>query len=167
MIKNIISPAIHTILLFILLLLSGLGYAQDNSDTLLIPGYVKYKQIPTCIGEHCQSGQCYSPGVSDGPAASYLLHPDARIGKIKHCTMLCETPEGVCRKMIFTLHDEENVSKAGKQAAKQFGKPVYTKEGSLFVYAWEHTTADKQALSIKLEVSADFQSATMYVNGQE
>lgn len=153
----------RTLILLILLFSSGIGFAQDNTDTLLIPGYVKYKQIPTCIGEHCQSGQCYSPGVSDGPAASYLLHQDARIGRIRHCAMVCETPGGVCRKMIFTLASAEAVEQAGKQAAKQFGKPAYTKEGNLYVYAWSYKTSDDHQLKIRLEVAADQNHGQLYV----
>ena len=80
--------------------------------------------------------------------------------------MLCETPKGICQKMIFTFVGEETVEQAGKQAAKQFGKPVYTKDGSKFVYAWKHTTADNQNLSIRLEVSADIKSGVMYVGEQ-
>lgn len=165
--KNTISTSIRMILLGLCLVSTTISYSREISDTLVITDYEKFKQIPTCIGENCQSGQCYSPPKTDGPAASYLLHDDVRIGKIKHCTMLCETPKGVCCKMIFTLRDADSVTQAGKQAAKQFGKPVYTKEGSKFVYAWKHTTVDNQKLSIRLEVAADIQSGMMYVTTQD
>lgn len=165
--KNKISISIRMILFGLCLVSISNGYSRDISDTLVITGFEKFKQIPTCIGENCQSGQCYSPPQSDSPAASYLLHDDVRIGKIKHCTMLCETPKGICRNMIFTFKGEESVEQAGKQAGKQFGKPVYTKEGSKFVYAWKHTTADNQKLNIRLEVFADIQSGMMYVDAQD
>jgi hypothetical protein len=164
--KNTISISTRMILLGLCLLSTIICYSRDMSDTLVITSYEKFKVIPTCIGENCQAGQCYAPPTTDGPAAEYLLHDDVRIGKVKHCTMLCETPKGVCQNMIFTFKGEESVEQAGKQAAKQFGKPTYTKEGSKFVYAWKHTTTDNQKLSIRLEVSADVKSGVMYVNAQ-
>lgn len=165
--KNTISISTRMILLGLCILSTTIGYSRDMSDTLVITSYEKFKIIPTCIGENCQTGQCYAPPKTDGPAADYLLHNDVRIGKIKHCMMLCETPKGICQNMVFTFNGEESVEQAGKQAAKQFGKPVYTKEGSKFVYAWKHTTIENQKLSIKLEVSADIQSGVMYVNAQD
>ncbi len=166
MLKNIISITIRMILLGLCLVTTSISYGRDVSDTLVITNYEKFKQIPTCIGANCQAGQCSSPPKTDGPAAAYLLHNDVRIGKIKHCTMLCETPGGVCRNMVFTFKGEESVEQAGKQASKQFGKPVYSKEGSKFVYAWKHTTPENQKLSIRLEVSADIKSGVMYVGKQ-
>ncbi len=165
--KNLISLSLRIILFGLCLVSTTNGYSREISDTLVITEYQKFKQIPTCIGANCQAGQCSAPPKTDGPAAAYLLHNDVRIGKIKHCTMLCETPGGVCRNMIFTFKGEESVEQAGKQAAKQFGKPVYTKEGSKFVYAWKHTTEDNQKLNIRLEVSADVKSGVMYVNAQD
>jgi len=167
MMKNLISLSLRIILFGLCLVSTTNGYSREISDTLVITEYQKFKQIPTCIGANCQAGQCSAPPKTDGPAAAYLLHNDVRIGKIKHCTMLCETPGGVCRNMIFTFKGEESVEQAGKQAAKQFGKPVYTKEGSKFVYAWKHTTEDNQKLNIRLEVSADVKSGVMYVNAQD
>lgn len=164
--KNTNSISTRMVLLGICLLSTIIGYSRDMSDTLVITNYEKFKEIPTCIGENCQAGQCYAPPTTDGPAAEYLLHDDVRIGKIKHCTMLCETPKGVCQNMIFTFKGEESVEQAGKQAANQFGKPTYTKEGSKFVYTWKHTTSDNQKLSIRLEVSADVKSGVMYVGKQ-
>ncbi len=164
--KNTNSISTRMVLLGICLLSTIIGYSRDMSDTLVITNYEKFKEIPTCIGENCQAGQCYAPPTTDGPAADYLLHDDVRIGKIKHCTMLCETPKGVCQNMIFTFKGEESVEQAGKQAANQFGKPTYTKEGSKFVYTWKHTTSDNQKLSIRLEVSADVKSGVMYVGKQ-
>ena len=164
--KNLISLSLRIILFGLCLVSTTNGYSREISDTLVITEYQKFKQIPTCIGANCQAGQCSAPPKTDGPAAAYLLHNDVRIGKIKHCTMLCETPGGVCRNMIFTFKGEESVEQAGKQAAKQFGKPVYTKEGSKFVYAWKHTTEDNQKLSIKLVVSADIRSGVMFVGEQ-
>jgi hypothetical protein len=161
-----ISKLMRMIFLGICLLVAINGYSRDVTDTLVITNYEKFKQIPTCIGANCQSGQCASPPKTDGPAAAYLMHDDVRIGKVKHCTMLCETPGGVCRNMVFTFKGEESVEQAGKQAAKQFGKPTYTKEGSKFVYAWKHTTEDNQNLNIRLEVSADVKSGVMYVGKQ-
>ncbi len=157
-----------SLFLFAFFLLSyGTSYCQVINDTLVIPGFVKFKRIPTCIGEHCQSGQCDMPGVTEGPLVGFILHQDARIGKIRHCTMLCETPGGVCRKMIFTLTSAEAIEQAGKQASKQFGKPVYTKEDNLYIYSWTSKTSDDHQLKIRLEVAADLKSGMMYIHGQE
>ncbi|MBK9103941.1 MAG: hypothetical protein IPL92_05085 [Saprospiraceae bacterium] len=156
-----------TILISFFLLSFSIGYSQGVVDTLVIPGSVRYKQIPTCIGAHCQSGQCSVPGVTEGPPAGFILHRDARIGKIRHCAMVCETPGGVCRKMIFTLSSAEAIEQAGKQASKQFGKPLYTKEDSLYVYSWTSKTSDDDQLKIRLEVAADLKSGMMYMHGQE
>ena len=164
--KNLISLSLRIILFGLCLVSTTNGYSREISDTLVITEYQKFKQIPTCIGANCQAGQCSAPPKTDGPAAAYLLHDDVRIGKIKHCMMLCETPMGICQNMIFTFKGEESVEQAGKQAAKQFGKPVYTKEGSKFVYAWKYTTPENQKLSIRLEVSADIKSGMMYVGKQ-
>lgn len=164
--KNLISLSLRIILFGLCLVSATNGYSLEISDTLVITESKKFKQIPTCIGANCQAGQCSAPPKTDGPAAAYLLHDDVRIGKIKHCMMLCETPMGICQNMIFTFKGEESVEQAGKQAAKQFGKPVYTKEGSKFVYAWKYTTPENQKLSIRLEVSADIKSGMMYVGKQ-
>lgn len=152
------------ILIIVGLLLYGTGFSQLNSDTIIVSGYEKLKQIPTCIGVNCFTGQSCSVGVPAGSSAAYLLHEDIRIGKIKHSKMICEFPNGgVCSKMSFVLNNEESVSQAGKQAAKQFGEPVYTKEGNEFVYTWMHTTPENQKLNIRLEVAEDMKQGMLYV----
>lgn len=165
--KDISSISTRMVLLGICLLLTIIGYSREMSDTLVITNYEKFKEIPTCIGKICQGGQCYAPPTTDGPAADYLLHQDVRIGKIRHCTMVCETPGGVCRKMIFMLPSAEAVEQAGKQAARQFGKPLYKKEDSRYVYSWTFRTSDNHQLKIRLEVDADLKSGMMYIHGQE
>jgi hypothetical protein len=153
------------LILFFLLSL-GIGHSQGSGDTLVISGQVKYKRIPTCIGENCASAQCYAPGVQPGPAAAYILNQDAQIGKIKHSMMLCETPDGVCNKMIITLRDAESVKQAGKQASKQFGNPVYTKEGGSYVYTWMYATPEKHQLKITLKIAADLYTGVLFVEQQ-
>jgi hypothetical protein len=164
--NNTTSTKLRMVLLGLCLVTATIGYSRAVSDTLVITNFEKFKQIPTCIGANCQAGQCSSPPKTDGPAADYLLHTDIKIGKIKHCSMLCETPKGICQNMIFTFSGEENVEQAGKQATTQFGKPIYSKEGSKFVYAWKYTTVNNQKLNIRLEVAADIQSGVMYVEEQ-
>lgn len=153
----------RTFYLFLFTILYGTGYSQTPADTLMIAQHQKLKEIPTCIGVNCLSGESCSTGVPAGSSAAYLMHENITIGKIKKCKMICDLPGGICSKMTFILEGAESVTQAGKQAAKQFGEATYTKEGNKFIYSWIHTPEDQPQLNIRLEVSADIQSGMMYI----
>jgi hypothetical protein len=143
------------------------GHSQGNADTTKVSTHHKLKQIPTCIGTSCLTGEACAIGAPAGSNAPYLMHEKMTIGKIKQCKMICDIPGGICSKMTFILEGAEGVSQGGKQAAKQFGKPKYTKEGAEFVYSWTYTEKDQLPLQIKMVVSADIQHGMLYVYGQD
>lgn len=157
----------RTIHILVFMLLYGFGHSQVTADTIMVSGHHKVKQIPTCIGSACLSGEACAVGAPAGSKAAYLMHEKMTIGKIKQCKMVCDIPGGTCTRMTFILEGAESVTQAGKQATKQFGKPKYTKEGVEFVYSWTYADKGQQPLKIKMVVSADIQQGMLYVTGQE
>lgn len=109
------------------------------------------------------SGESCSPMPNTAVANGAMVYEDANIGKIKHGMMICNTTKGICTKTVILVNDAEGVSRAGKQAAKQFGEPVYTKEGSIYVYAWKYIPSNEKEIKIRLEVAADLQHAKLFV----
>lgn len=136
---------------------------QNNPDTISISGHTKFKRIPTCFGENCKSGASCSPMLNNALSSEAMVYEDVSIGKIKHGKMICQTTNGICTKTMITVQTAEGVTQAGKQAAKQFGEPVYKKEGSIYVYSWKNMPSNEKTLSIRLEVAADRQSAELFV----
>jgi hypothetical protein len=153
--------------ILVFMLLYVVGHSQVNPDTLMVSSHHKLKEIPTCIGASCLTGEACAIGAPAGSSAPYLMHEKMTIGKIKQCNMVCDIPGGTCTRMTFILEGAESVSQGGKQAAKQFGKPKYTKEGVEFVYSWTYTDKGQQPLHIKMVVSADIQHGVLYVYGQD
>jgi hypothetical protein len=153
--------------ILVFMLLYVVGHSQVNADTMRVSNHHKLKQIPTCIGTSCMSGEACAVGAPSGSSAPYLMHEKMTIGKIKQCKMVCDIPGGICTMMTFIMEDAESVTQAGKQAAKQFGKPKYTKEGAEFVYSWMYADKDQQPLQIKMVVSADIQHGVLYVYAKD
>ncbi len=146
---------------FVLSFLMVIG--QKNPDTITISGHTKLKGIPTCFGENCKSAATCSPMLNNSLSSEAMVYEDVSIGKIKHGKMICQTTNGICTKTMITVHTAEGVTQAGKQASKQFGEPVYKKEGSIYVYSWKNMPSNEKTLSIRLEVAADLQSAELFV----
>ena len=144
----------------------GICWGQPSSDTMRIMSHQKFGKIPTCIGHTCLALKSDSTEVQGDYYSSYRLYNNVTIGKIKKCRMIWEIPYGICLKMSLFLDDVESVEQAGKQASKQFGKPVYSKDGSKYIYAWKYTTSDRRKLNIRLEVAADQKHGMLYIDEQ-
>jgi len=136
---------------------------QINVDTITISDPVKFKRIPTCFGENCHIGNTCTLRVPGIVTTGYLKYDNVRIGKIQHCQMFCETRNGICYNTMIIVKDPESVKQAGQQAAKQFGEPTYSKEGSLYIYAWKYIPNKEKELNARLEVAADLQSAELFI----
>ena len=96
-----------------------------------------------------------------------FVFPEASVGKIDSCSLTYELINDTIRKVIITLPTDESIKQAGKQGAKQFGKPVYHKEGMLYVYTWTYKPRGKDPFAIRLEVNEDLESGMMYVTAGE
>jgi len=135
-----------------------------TTDSLRFPGEMRSRKIPVSIGSFFEIPASCAKKPTTFIHASRFVFPDASIGRIDSCSLTYELDSDTIRKVIITLPNAIGVKQAGKQAAKQFGEPTYTKEGSTYVYAWKHiTTSNAKELTIRLEVAADLQSAELFV----
>lgn len=137
-----------------------------STDTLRFPGELKSRVIPLAVGTFFEIPANCLKNPTSFVRANKFIFPDASLGKIDSCSMTYELETDTVRQMIITLPNEKGLKQAGKQAAKQFGKPVYSKDGSKYVYAWKYTTSDKRKLNIRLEVAADQKHGMLYIDEQ-
>ncbi len=157
-----------SILIFMVCYITTYGQRDEHkvitTDSLRFSDELRSRKIPIAIGDFFEiPANCLKDPTTFIRSYRFIF-PDASLGRIDTCSLTYELQSDTIRRAILYLPNALSVKQGGKQASKQFGKPMYTKDGSKFVYAWKHTTVDNQKLSIKLEVSADIQSGMMYVN---
>jgi hypothetical protein len=133
------------------------------TEKLSFPGESELKRIPISIGSYFEFPASCARKQTHFITANEFVFPETSIGKIENCEMIYTCIADTLRKVTIVLKDEESVKQAGVQAGKQFGTPVYSKEGHLFVYRWNYKPRKKTALAIRLEVAQDAKSAVMFV----
>ncbi len=137
-------------------------YSFKRTEALSFPGEMRSPNIPMSIGSFFEIPSSCAKDPKVFIRADRFVFPDASLGKIDSCTLTYLLVDDTVRQMIITLPSALSVKQAGKQASKQFGKPVYHKEGNIYVYSWSVSQRHKDPATVRLEVNEDLASGMMY-----
>jgi hypothetical protein len=138
-------------------------YTYSHTPELSFPGEFRSPNIPLAVGTFFEIPASCAKKPTAFIRSDRFIFPEASIGKIDSCSLTYELVNDTIRKVIITLPSASSIKQAGKQGAKQFGKPVYHKEGVHYVYAWSYKPRGMAPFAIRLEVNEDQASGMMYV----
>ena len=142
-------------------------YTYTNTEELKFPGEMRSPNIPLAVGSFFEIPASCGKKPTAFIRADRFIFPDASIGKIDSCSMTYELVNDTIRKVIIALPSALSIKQAGKQAGKQFDKPVYHMDGMHYVYTWSYKPRGQDRFTIRLEVNEDLASGMMYVTAGE